>query len=514
MAESNGAFQRKLLPEDANQESEEIDRVKEVDEYKDVFQDLFDLVPCYITVQDTSYKLLRYNREFSNTFDPKPGDCCYKAYKRRSEKCIICPVEKTFADGRSHWSEESGPNKDGTTLHWLVKTSPIKNARGEIVAVMEMCLDITPMKKLEEELEISERKYHAIFNNIPNPLFVLDAETLEILDCNGSVKAVYGYSGEEIISRCFLVLFKPEEREKYASLLKTSSVINQAKHQTNNGREIFVNIRISPSGHLDQKSFIVTTSDITQRLEIEQQLIQSSKMAILGEMATGVAHELNQPLSVIKTASSYFMKKIEKNESVGGETLFNLSKKIVSNVERASKIINHMREFGRKSDMTLEKVQMNDVLKKAHEVLGHQLKLRGIEVIWKLQKDLPVIIADTLRLEQVFINLLVNERDAIEEKIEIKGEATKKEEIIIKTSSKRDNVIVEVSDTGLGIPENIKNKIFEPFFTTKKVGKGTGLGLSISYGIVKDCGGSIYVVTKKNAGACFVIKFPLADESN
>ena len=211
---------------------------------------------------------------------------------------------------------------------------------------MEMCLDITPMKKLEEKLEISERKYHAIFNNIPNPLFVLDAETLEILDCNGSVKAGYGYSGEEIISRCFLVFFKPEEREKYASLLKTSSVINQAKHQTNNGGEIFVNIRISPSGHLDQKSFIVTTSDITQRLEIEQQLIQSSKMAILGEMATGVAHELNQPLSVIKTASSYFMKKIEKNESVGGDTLFNLSKKIVSNVERASKIINHMREFG------------------------------------------------------------------------------------------------------------------------------------------------------------------------
>ena len=149
------------------------------------------------------------------------------------------------------------------------------------------------------------------------------------------------------------MFFKAEEKEKYTSLVKNSKVINQARHLTKDGKDIFVNIRISPSEHLDQKSFLVTTSDITERLEMEQQLIQSSKMATLGEMATGMAHELNQPLSVINTASNYFMRKIGNDEEIKGETLLKLSNKITSNVDRATKIINHLREFGRKSDLFL-----------------------------------------------------------------------------------------------------------------------------------------------------------------
>ena len=364
--------------------SEEMSRQVQLDEYEDVYKDLFDLVPCFITVQNSGYELLRYNREFYEAFDPKPGDHCYKAYKGLTEKCVICPVEKTFEDGKPHWSEESGPNKDGDILHWVVRTSPIKNAKGEIVAVMEMCLDITLKKKLEEKLEVSERRYRAIFNNIPNPLFVLDAETLEILDCNGSVLTIYGHSRKEMINRSFLMFFRSDEREHYSAMLKSSLFIDQAKHLTKNGRELYVNIRISPSKHLDQDSFIVTTSDITQRVEMEQQLIQASKMATLGEMATGVAHELNQPLSVIKTASDFFIRKINKDEEIEDDTLDTLSKKIGNNVERATKIINHMREFGRKSDRILEKVPLNDVIKKAHDVMGQQLKLRGINVVWDL----------------------------------------------------------------------------------------------------------------------------------
>ncbi|MFC1821483.1 PAS domain S-box protein [Thermodesulfobacteriota bacterium] len=486
----------------------------ELSEYSDVYQDLFDHVPCFITVQDKNYKLLRYNREFHDAFDPKPGDHCYQAYKGLNEKCSTCPVEKTFEDGQSHLSEESGPNKDGDMLNWVVKTSPIKNSSGEIVAVMEMCLDITHKKKLEEKLEMSERRYRAIFKNIPNPLFVLDGETLEILDCNGIVKTVYGYSTDEIINKDFQIFFKSEEREQYASLLKSSTIINQAKHLTKDGKELFVNIRISPSEHLKRKSLLVTTSDITQRVEMEQQLIQSSKMATLGEMATGVAHELNQPLSVINSASNFFIRKINKKEDIQGETLLKLSSKISSNVDRATKIINHMREFGRKSDKSLEKVHINDVLRRAYDVLSQQLKLRGIEVTWQIQEDLPMIEADSIRLEQVFINLLLNARDAIEEKLEATEDIRKSEELIFRTSSHGDEVTVEVCDTGPGIPEAIKDKIFEPFFTTKKVGKGTGLGLSISYGIIQECGGRIQVVSKNKVGTCFVITLPAWKDEN
>jgi len=489
----------------------------DLDVYEDVYQDLFDLVPCFITVQDRSYKLLRYNKEFADTFEPGPGDYCYNAYKGRTEKCVVCPVEKTFEDGRSHWSEESGVTKDGRTLFWVVKTTPIRNAKGEIVAVMEMCLDITHRKKLEEKLELSERKYRAIFNNIPNPLFVLAPETFEVLDCNDSVAAVYGYEREHVISRSFLELFKDEERKQYAQGLRNSKVLNQVKHVTRKGREIFVNIRISPSEHLGQRVLLVTTSDITQRLEMEQQLIQASKMATLGEMATGVAHELNQPLSVIKTASNFFMRKVNKGEEIPPEALFTMAEKINSNVDRATKIINHMREFGRKSDMEMEKVQVNNILRDAHDVLNQQLKLRGIHVVWDLQEDLPMVLGDASRLEQVFINLLINARDAIEEKTGSKKPGRWQEEIVLRTRSDGKTVSIEVHDTGPGIPKAICEKIFEPFFTTKKVGKGTGLGLSISYGIVKDCGGDIRVLSDREegkGGASFVITFPAAGEEN
>jgi histidine kinase len=260
--------------------------------------------------------------------------------------------------------------------------------------------------------------------------------------------------------------------------------------------------------------FLVTTSDITKRLETEQQLIQASKMATLGEMATGVAHELNQPLSVIKTASSFSIKKLNKHEPLESEVLYNILTKIDNNVDRAARIINHMRQFARKSDMDFEKVQINEVLQKAFEIFSQQLKLRGIEVVWEIEKGLPKINAHHSRLEQVFINLLLNARDAIEEKWGSKESGSGTKKIILKSRRDEKNVICEVCDTGIGIPEPIAEKIFEPFYTTKEVGKGTGLGLSISYGIVKDCGGSIQVKSNTPGGACLTLKFPVPGKNN
>jgi histidine kinase len=473
------------------------------------YQDLFELVPCYITVQGRNYRLIRYNREFSQNFDAKLGEYCYKAYKGRNERCLVCPVEKTFQDGRSHWSEESGFDKEGKRKYWVVKTNPIKNSKGETVAAMELCLDITLTKELEEQLKISEQKYHAIFDNIPNPVFVLDAASLVILDCNESVGAVYGYSASEIIGTCFLDLFRPEEKEENALSLKKLAVKDQVRHLTKDGRTIYVNIRVSPSKYLGRDALIVTTSDTTQRVEMEQQLIQASKMATLGEMATGVAHELNQPLSVIKTSSNFFMRKVGREEPIDAKILFTMASKISSSVDRATKIISHMREFGRKSLDSREEVDVNRVLRNAQDILSRQFELRGIEVVWTLQENMPMIMAEPSRLEQVIINLLVNARDAIEDKVESGKGRRGEEKIYIKTFSDSGAVRIEVVDTGLGIPEAVMGKIFEPFFTTKRTGKGTGLGLSISYGIVKDFGGTIQAFSEEGGGARFVIKFPI-----
>ena len=231
-------------------------------------------------------------------------------------------------------------------------------------------------------------------------------------------------------------------------------------------------------------------------------------MATLGEMATGVAHELNQPLAVIKTASRFFMKKISKKEKIKDDILYTMAGEIDSYVDRATRIIAHMRDFGRKTDFTLEKFQVNEILESAMQILGQQLIVRGITVEWDLQPDMPKIKADPGRLEQVFINLLINARDAIDEKWQLQQPPAGEKKITFRTRSENGTVSVEICDNGVGIPNEVIDRIFEPFFTTKKVGHGTGLGLSISYGIIQECSGSIQAVSQHDGGTCFIMKFP------
>ena len=178
-------------------------------------------------------------------------------------------------------------------------------------------------------------------------------------------------------------------------------------------------------------------------------------------------------------------------------------------VDRASKIINHLREFGRQADVKMAEVQVNEALQKALEIFSQQLKLREIAVEKELEEDLPLIMADSNRLEQIFINLLTNARDAIEEKWEHADQRAGDKKISLKTSSRNGVIVIEVKDTGTGIPESVRNKIFDPFFTTKKAGMGTGLGLSISFGIVQDYNGSIKVESREGEGSTFIIQFPI-----
>jgi histidine kinase len=204
------------------------------------------------------------------------------------------------------------------------------------------------------------------------------------------------------------------------------------------------------------------------------------------------------------------MKKVNKREKIDDEILFTLSEEIDSHVDRATRIINHMRQFGRKSDPKLDEIQVNEVLEKSLEIFSQQLVVRGIEVDWEIEENLPLIMADADRLEQVFINLLINARDAIEEKWELESPQKGDKKITLSSRSEGKRVIVEVQDTGGGIAGSIIDKVFEPFFTTKDAGKGTGLGLSISYRIVHDLGGRIKVVSREGEGARFILIFPAA----
>jgi histidine kinase len=374
--------------------------------------------------------------------------------------------------------------------------------------------EVNTTQDQEHACPLANENYRAIFDNIPNPVFILDRKNLRILDCNQSVKEVYGYNKEELLQSSFLNFFDEGEHQNYALELRNASILNHVRQVTRDGRSIFVNIRVSPYEHLGRKALLVTSSDVIRIMVIKQQLTQASKMATLGEMATGIAHELNQPLSVIKTASSFLLNWLRKGQRPTDAVLRTMLEEIDGHVDRASGIINHIRQFGRKSESVRQPLQVNQVLQRALEIFSQQLRLREIEVVRLLADDLPPILADPNRLEQVFINLLINARDAIEEKHERfpRSEAVHKIEVL--TGRQQDLVTIEIRDTGIGVPASLVDKIFEPFFTTKPMGKGTGLGLSISYGIVQEFQGTLRVETVENEGSSFIIQFPAQVQSN
>lgn len=257
----------------------------------------------------------------------------------------------------------------------------------------------------------------------------------------------------------------------------------------------------------------------SQLREKDALLIQSGKLATLGEMATGIAHEINQPLGGISLITQGLILAKNRNkltEEMLSEKLYS----IVDQVERINKIISHLRTFARQSDDTKKEVNVKQPLLDVFKLIGEQLIKKNITVELKLDDDLPLILADHNKLEQIYLNLIGNARDAVDElesvicKTRIDSDFSDSiksidKKIVIKIYSHKEDVIIEISDNGIGIPNSIINKVFDPFFTTKEVDKGTGLGLSITYGIVKEFSGTIDVESKEMHGSKFTIKFPI-----
>jgi C4-dicarboxylate-specific signal transduction histidine kinase len=177
--------------------------------------------------------------------------------------------------------------------------------------------------------------------------------------------------------------------------------------------------------------------------------------------------------------------------------------KVVEQVMKATEIISHLRTFGRAAPITVEPVSVNDVIERSLSLMQEQLRLRQIEVELDLCSEAPVVLGNPIQLEQVFINLLTNARDALVD--------AKRKSIAIECTVDGHIVVIMFRDTGYGIPEGLDQRIFDPFFTTKEVGTGTGLGLSITYGIIKEHHGSISVESRPGEGASFRIELPLAD---
>ena len=367
---------------------------------------------------------------------------------------------------------------------------------------------------LQDQYIKSEEKYRTLFNSDPHPIFILDSRTFEILDMNQRAEDSYGYLRDELLGRPFLQLGDESDEELAEGLRNLSEdkslLLTKKQHYRNGGKPFFVNINMSFAKYGKADVIVASTTDITEVIEKETQLIQAGKMTTLGVMAAGMAHEINQPLNVIQVCADFILKMLKRGQKIEDEDLRTMSNDIVTNVERASGVIKHVRDFARQSEPVRSRVKINDPINDVFKVLGHQLKVHDVEVELDLDPDVPDILAEHNRLEQVFINLVSNAIDAMDEKDGRKDVANKEKRLKIESFAENGNVSVKVIDTGIGMTEEVKNKIFEPFYTTKKVGKGTGLGVSISYGIIKDYKGSIEIESKVGQGTTFTLTFPQA----
>lgn len=396
----------------------------------------------------------------------------------------------------------------------------VKERTTELTVVNEQLRrEIEEKKQVEKGLKASEEKYRVLFNYDPNCLFMVEMDSANILDLNKAATKVYEYDREELLKMSLFDLLDKEDaqrlRKELGRLAKEGDYVFVPKLRVRrkDSDHFYIDFHASVGKFRERErgslglSLIVRTVDITLGLERQAQLVQASKMATLGEMATGMAHELNQPLNVMRMGSDFVAKMIRRGQEISDEQLLTVSRNISEQVERATNIINHLREFGRKGDFRVYPVDLNEPIRDVFMIMGEQFRLRDIEVNLDLDKAIPKIMAGRNRLEQIFLNLMTNARDAMKER---GMEDVKK--ITVTTYPEGDLVVAEVSDTGKGIPERIQEKMFEPFFTTKEVGKGTGLGLSITYGLVRDFKGGIDVESTLDVGTTFRVRFPAYKE--
>jgi two-component system NtrC family sensor kinase len=257
---------------------------------------------------------------------------------------------------------------------------------------------------------------------------------------------------------------------------------------------------------------VFTTRSMMQELiEVERQkalsddlVIQSSKMAALGKMAAGIAHEINNPLAVIGEKAGWvkdLLRKEDISQSPNFQEFADAMNKIEYHINRAKKVTHRLLGFARRMEPVMEKVDLNQILRESVDFLENEARYRNINFQMDFAPDLPTTVSDSSQLQQVFLNILNNAIDAI----------GKDGQIVIKTgySSQTHRLATEIADNGPGIPKDMVNKIFDPFFTTKEVGKGTGLGLSITYSIVEKLGGRIMVASEEGKGTTFTIYLPV-----
>jgi PAS domain S-box-containing protein len=414
-----------------------------------------------------------------------------------------------------------GVHHPDATIRWIsINSSPVfNNGNEKPTHVVSTFSDVTESKNLLKAVQESEEKFRSIFNHAQIGMLEIGPDQT-ILESNSFFAEMLGYTPSEMKGMRIIDITHPNDVEltqyRLNEMKKPGTTFKRfkKKYKSKTGQLVW--------GQVSSKSFVIdktgevhlfsAVEDITDLIRMEEnlkeqeaKLLQSSKMSSLGEMAAGMAHEINNPLAIIGASASLIRKQIENKsaESIDLGGVMEKLGKIENTVDRISKIVRGLRSFARNSDQdpkisTPISLIVDDTLSLCRE----KFKYSSIELIIDSAED-PILLCRPSQISQVLLNLLNNSYDAVH--------GMESSWIRIETHSENGTAILTVTDSGNGIPLEIQQKLMQPFFTTKEIGKGTGLGLSISQGIISEHGGKFYY-DSKSANTRFVIELPVYEQ--
>jgi PAS domain S-box-containing protein len=450
----------------------------------------------FIEVNEALVRMLGYeNRE-----ELLEVDIARELYFDSADHAAFCAK---LGDGgmlRNH--EETLRRKDGTPVYTMQNVFAVRDAGGRVLQHRGLMTDISGIKSFQTELQ-RERDFNSkILNNTQSLILVVD--TAGRISYANRRWADLNYQLHQLLGRPMFELAAPAKRvlfqEAVTAALQGQLVDNlEVPILRADGRVGQFSVNLSPmrdeQGGLT--SIVAVMTDITDAAMLQAKLMHAEKMAAVGQLVSGVAHEVNNPLTAILGFADLLMENPEIPDSARKDL-----RVILQEAQRTKQIVQNLLSFARQMPPQRKPVQLNAILLRTVQLRAYDLNSHGIEVVERLSENLPDVVGDALQLQQVFLNILNNAYDAVRE-------TERPARIEIASSLTANSVEVAFRDNGNGVvsPE----RIFDPFFTTKEVGKGTGLGLSICYGIVREHGGEILCQNNTSGpGATFIVRLPLA----
>jgi PAS domain S-box-containing protein len=460
-----------------------------------IYQQYFESMPCFLTVQDRDFKIVDANDLFVNNFGDRKGHYCYHVYKNRPEKCEDCPVERTFLDGQVHRSEELVTTRDGKELWVIVFSTPIRDENGEIVKVMEMSADVTKIKLLQRQLRESQDRYRLLFEEVPCFISMQDKD-LRIVEANRLHREAFGTTYG---SKCYKV-YKHREKECMPCIVRQTFedgeirmheevVTSQAKERMN----VIVCTAPIRDANGDIERVIEMSTDITQIRQLQDKL--TSVGLLIGSISHGIKGLLNGLDGGIYLVNSGLEKDDRGRIDKGWEIA-------LRNVDRIRSMVMDILYYAKDRDPDWETINADEMGREICCMLTEKAGKINIGLECKVNGSIGEFEADKQAVRSLLINLIENSLDAC--RIDKQKE---EHDIAMEISGDKDTVTFKVSDNGIGMDRETREKAFSLFFSSKGSG-GTGLGLFIANKIAKSHGGKIKIESEPGKGSSFVLTLP------